>query len=73
MPDPPGHFRLDSRQDNTGTWRYRWDLTDPMSRIIASAEDFLDREAAERSIQWVKTNAHLCETIDPPDRGLIIG
>jgi uncharacterized protein YegP (UPF0339 family) len=73
MPDAPGHFRLDSKQDSSGAWRYRWDLTESMGRIIASAEGFPDREAADRSIGWVKTNAHLCEIIELPSRGPSIG
>jgi uncharacterized protein YegP (UPF0339 family) len=44
-----------------------------MGRIIASAEGFPDREAADRSIGWVKTNAHLCEIIELPSRGPSIG
>ena len=73
MPDPPGHFRLNSKQDNSGAWRYRWDLTDPMSRVIASAEDFLDRDAAVRSIEWVKVNVPLCEVLEPPNGRVGIG
>jgi len=70
MAEAPGHFRLDKARDNTQAWRWRWDLTESMGRIIASAADFPDREAAERSIRWVKDNAANCEVLEPPDRSI---
>lgn len=73
MAEAAGHFRLDSAQDASGAWRYSWDLTEPLGRVIASASGFPDRAAAERSIQWVKDNAANCEILDPPHRGPSIG
>jgi uncharacterized protein YegP (UPF0339 family) len=69
MTDAPGHFRLKTVTDGSGGSLIMWTLTTDMGQTVATSERFPDRAAAEKTIQWLKDNVAICDTLDPPHTG----
>jgi len=56
--NPPGYFKVAVAADSDSGWR--WQLIDQRGQIIASSEVLPTRDAALKTLKWMRTQMASC-------------